>query len=559
MRLNPKTILPPLAAALVVAGLIYFRPGRDAGPGDGGVDETAAPPRQRTFHLLFDLDFPQPPSPVLVKGPVRARCERWFGRLLWAPAQQVFYTQNLIAKNLDAAEQRRFVDLVRQEYERDAGRAAVCITCLGAFAVKEAEDLVLEAALHANNRVRAEAARALSVTDSAAAALRAGELLDDPVEMVRRAAVRALTVMECPEALDVLHEYAIRNPEDGLRHVLFRLSQSAEDPSVIPVLRQYFLRHDEAGIIALEGLVRFGEANAMNVLREKLLQPDIVEQSRALKMLLLAPPEAVEHAWIEPFLTHAMPEMRVVTANVLAMLLCAPEARERDKVEELLARQAADLDVRVRDAALVGLYQGGRRDVVEPYLKGIAAASGMGLNIALDVTVRLVRDERALPLILGRLRAAPGATDTSMLIAGLGQLKAAAGLEPLLDFIRAARPGEPVDGNGIPLSQTAVLHITALGKVAQEALLAVLGEDVHEQARLRAVDALRGLEGADCLRELIAVSLDPKQSLAVRMAALESLPRLAGGDLFEALFAVLDQYRERELAQKALLVLYDYA
>ncbi len=558
MRLSPRTILPPLAALVVVAGLIYFRPARDPDHGTGSTEETAAP-RPRAFHLLFDLDFPQPPSTIVNKGPVPARCERWFDRLLWAPSHQVFYTQNLIVKHLDEDEQRRFVDLVRQEYERDAGRAAVYITCLGAFSVPEAEQLVLDAALHANNRVRAEAARALCETDSAAAARRAGELLDDPVEMVRRAAVRALTVMECLEALEVLREYAARNPEDGLRHVLHRLSQNADDPSVIPVLRQYYLQHSVAGIIALEGLVRFGEANAMSVLLEKLAQPDIVEQSRALKMLLLAPPETVERAWVEPFLTHAMPEMRLVTANVLAMLLCAPEAREREKVEELLVRLAGDPDARVRDGALAGLYRAGRRDLIEPYLKGIAAASGLALNIAIDVTVRLVGDERALPLILGRLRGAPGASDTSMLLAGLGQLRSEQGLEPLLGFIRAARPDEPVDGNGIPLSQTAVLHITALGKVAQEPLLALLAQDVHEQAKLRAVDALRGLEGGDCLRELIAVSLDPGQALAVRMAALESLPRLGGAGLFEALFAVLDQYRERELAQKALLILHDYA
>lgn len=542
-----------------MGALIYLRPDRDQ-PADPGPE----PAEQRTvrdagFDMVRTVQLAVPPGVATRRGLVADRVERWAERLMWAPSHQLFYTQHLLA-DLDEVEQGRYVEFVRNTWKRDPGRASVLITVLGEFQHPDAEQLVLEAARHPNNRVRSEAARALTLMDSPSAARRAEDLLEDPMEMVRRTALRALTMMADPEALAALERYAERSPEEGIRHVLHRLGQNTEDPSVIPVLRKYLDRDGMVQHTALEGLVRFGDGNAIDRLYQMMASSDVVEQSRGLKLMLQAPPEMVDLTQMEAMLAHRMPEMRLVAGAILVAIARNPEEDQRQLVEEFLNRQVADSDVRVRKQSLGGLYLLGRKDVAEAYLKGIATLSAAALHESVELTTQVFKDQRALDAILRRLETETDMRDRSILLSGLGNLQAPEAVDVFLAIIRGASPDELLDSNGIPLSKTAVHHLPKLGPETAGPLLALIRDrEAHEQARLRAIDALRGVEGADLLDPLIELIVDPEQGRAIRLAAVESLPFLKRSDLFEELEPLVEGIEDLEVKNRVTLILFNYS
>ncbi|MFH0946622.1 MAG: HEAT repeat domain-containing protein [Planctomycetota bacterium] len=555
--MNIRAILLPLAALVVVGVLIYLRPDRTAEAPQGDAPLPVAVDQE--FRFVHKVEFQVPPGQVLNRGPLEDRVERWFDRLLWASSRIVFRTQEQIA-TLDEAGQLRYVEMMRREWQQDPRRMAKHLTCLGTFQIPEAEELILEATQQTDNLVRGEAARALTLLDSPLAAARAAELLYDPTEMVRRSAVRALTTMEAQEALAALEEYAAKGEGDGIRHVLHRLGRNTEDPTAILVLRKHLAPDDPARIMALEGLARFGDLVAMEEVHSMLESPDIVVQSQGLKIMTLVPPELVEIEWLERFLSNRWPEMRHLLGSILCNLACQPEPNQAELLEEYLNRQVGDGDMQVRQQALGGLYRLGRTDLAEIYLKAIGTASLLSLHTAVDVSTRIMGDKRAGPLIVKRLETEQNPTNIAILAVGLGNVQEPTGLEPLLRILRQARPDEPRDGSGTPLSKIAAQRLALLGLPIVEKLLAVLDEDVHEEAKLRAIDTLRGMGSeADCLDELIEVSLDKERSKAVRMAALESLPLLKSDGLFNALLDVLEEYDDYDLGRRAMTILYDYS
>ena len=555
--MNIRAIALPTVALVVVGVLIYLRPERTTD--EPQVDSPIPPVADQGFRFVQKVQFQVPPGQVMNRGPIKDRVERWFDRLLWTTNRGVFRTQEQVA-TLDEDEQLRFVELVRREWKKDPRRMAKHLTCLGTFQIPEAEEIILEATQEADNLVRGEAARALTLLDSPLAAARAAELLNDPTEMVKRSAIRALTTMDAPEALAALEEYAATGEGDGIRHVLHRLGRNTEDPSSILVLRQHLAPGDPARIMALEGLAKFGDQVAMDEVHTMLESPDIVVRSQGLKIMTLVPPELVEVERLERFLTERLPEMRHLLGAILYNLASQPEPNQEDLLEDYLNRQAGDGDMQVRQQALGGLYRLGRTDLVEVYLKALGTASMLSLHTAVDVATRIMSDPRAGPLIVKRLETEAHPANIAILVTGLGNAKEPTGLKPLMELLRKANPDEPRDGSGTPLSKVASQRLPLLGLPITEELLAVLDADVHEYAKLRALDTLRGMgRSADCLDELIEVTLDQEQLLSVRMAALESLPLLKSEDLFDSLMDALGEYEEYDLGQRALQILLDFS
>jgi len=561
--LSPRNFALPLVAAGVVALLVYLRPAPEAAPtppsdgGPGPLSGEEAPPKPFAFLHSLPIQAP-PPNALRTRIPAENPADRWFDRLLWATPRIVFDTQEKVA-SLTLDEQRHFVERFRTEFHRDAGRAAVAVTCLGAFEIQEAHDLLLEAAVHSNNRVRSEAARALALKDSAAAAERTAQLLEDPVEAVRRAALRSLTEMDCPEATAALVSFAEQNPDEGIRHALAKLGRDAEDPSVIPVLRQHMDRPDDGRYHALDGLARFGDGNALDRLYELIGHPDSGVVKRALQSLHVTPPELLQVEKLEFLVTHKYPEVRSLCSVLLSKMALAEGVEDRERVLELLVRQSADLDMRVRRPAFRGLFLAGRTDIAEPFLRVIPTATGYQLNTTLDVLTFEMEDERAVPLILARLDHVNSPNDISMLILGLANIADPSTSDVVLQFLRDANPDEPRDGNGHPLSQTATLHLAKFGAEIQDALLEIAeDDDLHDQARMRAFDALRALPEADCIGRILALAQDEDLSLALRAAAIETLPHLEG-DLYSSLSTGIEEIEHVELARLAQIVLYNYS
>lgn len=559
--MNSRAVAFPLVALGVVALLVYLRPAPIEAEVSGATEPAtndALPVREFQFHR--SIQFPEPPESIRRQGPVADRVERWFQRLLWAPSHQVFYTQNRLTE-LDEDEQVEFADKTRALFRERPVQAAPCITVLGSFSVPEAHALIREAALHSSALVRGEAARALLLMDSPDAARWAGELLDDPAESVRRNALRTLNAMETPEASTVLEKYAESDPDEGIRHVLLRLS-TREDPSVIPALRVHMNRKDDGRYFALQGLARFGDGNALDVLFDLLVSPNYTEVQHAIQGLILAPPSTIDVRRIEPLVTHQRPEIRQLVAEIVGGVACSEEAdaNQREMAIELLLRQMADLDTRVKRNCLRGLYRAGRHDVAEPYLKLIASGNGFALNQAIEVAAHDLEDPRARTLIVERLKSATDPSEQAALITGLGYVVDDDSMPILLDYIRRANPDEPLDGSNIPLSQRAAMFVAKVGPAAQGPLFEIIAaDDLHEHAKLRAIDALRGIADSDCVEELLLVAQDEDQPMSVRRAALETIPLVEKGDLFEIVSDALQDFEDPDLAQLALKILLDYA
>src|SRR5690606_2839298 len=195
--------------------------------------------------------------------------------------------------------------------------------------------------------VRAEATRALVLVDTPAAAERLARLLDDPVETVRRSALRALTEMSTPEALKAFGE---------VQHVV-------ED---------------------VEGV------------------PDPFVVKRAIQSLTQAPPELLDVDRIETLVTNRYPDVRALGAALLARMASAEGIEKREKVLELLGRQIGDLDMRVRYPAYEGLFRAGRTEVTEKFLRIIPTATQFALHVPIEVLTQVTHDERALAPILER-------------------------------------------------------------------------------------------------------------------------------------------------------------
>lgn len=572
MPRDARTILYPLAALLVVGGLLYLRPERtappppDVAPQEAGATPVAAGPHAFTF--LRAVDLPQPIDPVLRAGPVDDRVTRWFERVKWSPIQQVDYALEQLASLRDPRDVDRFVALTADLWRTQPQVAARYLPALGVVRSAAGEQgaaceaLILEAALNSSALVRSQAVRALASLDSDSAAARAEQLLDDPNESVRRSAVRGLIEMKNPEGLAVLRRYAAKNAEEGLKEVLFRLGQDLDDPSGIPQLREHLEDSGPPQMIALRMLARFGDGNAIDLLGRRLRQGDAFEKYTALTFLSDAPADALDAALLVQLADDPNHDIRRLALEQLLRMGRAGAVHDKEAVAAVFARRADDSDMRVRQIATAGLWSIGRKEVAEPYLKALATASGEVLHNAIDLTTRLFVDERALPTMLQRFQAepAPSVDDQAQLVVGFGNLADPRSLDVFLAILRRAGPNEPVDAIGWPLSKRAALHMTTLGMPIQAPLLALLADrSLDDQAHLRALDVLRGLEGVNCAAELVGIAEDDSYPLAVRKAAIESLPYLKGVDIYAPLSGALDDLDSAELRRSAMMVLLDYA
>lgn len=571
-QLNVRSLVYPVVAILIVGALVYLKPSRGAGEGQ---QDTMQPPGvssgpgteevarlELPFRAVRSVPLLEPPHGVkdrLTSDPV----ERWAERLLWAPPDLVVYTQHQIA-GLPEADQRRFLEVAWEHWRRDPLAARNFITTVAQFKQVDSSALIAEAAVHSSALLRTEATRALAILSTPEAALRMEKLLYDSSTQVKRGAIQSLIEMVgVPESVEVLRRYAETDPEEGLRHVIYRLRHDLDAPEAVAVVRGYLDRPDVVGWAAVEGLCVLGDPLAMDRAYTWLSSPSEADQMRAITYLAGAPAELLDADRLVPALSHRRPEVRRTVAELLRRMSQRPDlsAAEKERFSSLLLELSHDPSTDVFQIALSGLYALGRTSVVERYLKDIETTRGKALHNSVDVAVSLLGDPRAVDVILRRFDdASLDSSDRGTLISALCNSRDVRALPKLLEVIRRARPDEPRDSSDDPLSFRVAHQITTFGKSAQAPLLALLCEaDLHTHAYLRTLDALRGIEGVDCLEELLDLATNPEVDLAVRRAALESMPFVKGRNLFDALMEVLDEFDDHELSRSLRLVLADYS
>jgi hypothetical protein len=216
-----------------------------------------------------------------------------------------------------------------------------------------------------------------------------------------------------------------------------------------------------------------------------------------------------------------------------------------------LERRLTDLDYRARGATLAAMDALGRNDVIEGYQKAILTATGATLHEAVEVTTVWCREPKAAQLVLDRLadsKTPLTTNDHSRLIRALGETKLPGGIPYLIGYLRAAAPDEPRDGDGVSLSERAALHIVTLGLAAELPLLELARDATASAfARMRACDALRGIEGATCWKELLEVYADESAPREVRRAAVESLAYFVAAEYHDDLVETAEGLADREL------------
>ncbi len=559
MQRNQRALAYPLAALAIVAVLIALRPKRveapDAPPALLPPSNTAV--SDGAFQFVRVPHQQDLPEEALRGGVPEDRCERWFSRMAWGDNPLRDHTRPMLA-TLDAAEQRRFTQLAEERLERDPAAIAAMVTGIGQFQVEEARAFVLRCAEHPSNYLRAEAARALARIGGDDAALRAEQLLSDPYEGVRRAAVNSLIEMRAPAAVDVLRRYAEREPRDGLRAVLTHLGMNTKDPSVIPTLRAYTDRTDGLEMVALEALARFGDGNALDRLYALLDSPAPTARMAALRCLGNAPAESLEIEKLEHAMSQPSAVVRRLAAELVWHIAQGNEIDRRDVLLRVAEQVAKDPDPGVAGRAIGALYTLGRKDVSESYLRQVQIATGMDLSRALEFIARVFKDERAIPLIQQRLGSAPGPAEAAVLLAGLALFKDPATWPTFETYLRHAGPTEPRDVGGSPLSYHAALAASGLGVAIAPKLVAMLDDDLGEEAQLRVLDVLRGIPDSGCGAALARIASDPARPMSVRLAAIEGFAYHPGADDFATLTRALDTLKEPELAARAREILLEY-
>lgn len=562
-----RTFLLPLCALALVFALVWFKPGREAAP-----TPEPAPPRvdsgsgsPRPFEFLRPATRLAIPEPVMRAGAIDDPVERLVDHVRWEPPDGKNRALDRLGSLTDPADVARFVEFAEREWRADPLRGYWYLPALARVEHPKAREIVLEAATHSSNMIRDNAARALGILDDAEAVARLEQMLEDPYEAVRTGAIRELITMRAPEALDVLMRYAERDPEERIKHVLFRLGEDTENPDAIPILQRYMGRSGSAGIVALRMLAKFGDPSALDTLYKRIQHGSDGEAYEALQYLLEAPRELIEFDRCIDKLEHAHGEMRRVVAEIALRIAQAGVVSDADaaRYAAKLERRLSDADYRARAASIAAMFALGRKDVLEPYEKAILTVSGRGLYDSLEVTTVWCRDENAARLVLQRMADESTPTtpdDHATLITALGNLKDPSTLDGFLRYIRAARPDEPRDGMDVALSARAALHVSTLGAIAQAPLLSIARDATATlEARLRAIDALRGIEELDCATDFIAIATDAEAPLPLRRAALESLPSCLRSDYFDALEEAIPDLEDRDLRVLATEILIGHA
>lgn len=548
-----RTLVYPVMALAILAGLIALKPRRAFEDVTQPDLLPPAPPRTDANGFVHPLIVPEPPESVLRVRFQTDEVRRLFDRIEWG-TQELYPSVDRALVRLPPIEQRRYVELVRERYALDPVQAAKHLTRLGSLDVPEAEELVLQAALAPSAYVRMQATRAMLMMDTARGAKRLEQLLDDPDETVRREAIRSLSEMQTKEALEALQHYADKSPDDGIRHVLTRIAETAEDPTAIPTLRKYVDEPGDIGKIALKGLSRFGDLLALERLRQLIASPNPNDQAMAIAFMQVAPRELVDPNWIEPLLMNPFGDTRRDAVELLAKLALSKTEASRETLTRMLEKASADSDARVHQAALVGLYALGRKDIAEPYLKAVEAADGLNLSNALELTTRLFRDPRATTAILARWPHESDTTSKALLLIGLSNVEGEIDVQPFLDAIAAAGPDEPRDADGVPLSFRAAQLLDAHGKGHEDRLLQFIRQRASLTTQLRALDAIRGIPGSDCVDALLDLLVDDGVALPVRLAIVDTLPFQSSPDTFERLLARTPTIEDRDLGQHILRV-----
>lgn len=548
-----RTLAYPVVALAILAGLIALKPRRAFDvPAPLDLPPTTSS-QNDVFGFVHPLSVPEPPEYVLRARFQTDRVRRLFDRIEWAP-QDLYPSVDRALERMPAIEQRRYVELVRDRYSIDPIHAAKHLTRLGTLDIAEAEELVLEAALQPSAYVRMQATRALLIMDTARGARRLEQLLADPDEAVRREAIRSLSEMQSKEAMDALQHYADANPDDGIRHVLTRIAETAEDPTAIPTLRQYVDEPGDIGKIALKGLARFGDLLALERLRQLIVSPNPSDQAMGIAFLQVAPRELVDPSWVEPLLMNPFGDTRRDAVELLAKLVLSNTEAPQDTVIRLLEKGASDPDARVHQAALIGLYAAGRKDIAEPYLKAIESADALNLSNALELTTRLFADPRAGSAIRDRWARESDPTTRALLLIGMANLAESGAVEPFLDAIRGASEDEPRDSDGVPLSFRAAQLFGKLGRGHEDRLLQFIRERAPMLVQLRALDAIRGIPDSDCVEALLDLLVDGSLPLEIRIAIVDTLPFQGPDDTFERLLERTSAIDDRDLGQHILRV-----
>lgn len=548
-----RTLAYPVVALAILAGLIALKPRREFQPDVVPELLPPTPAKAGTDGFVHPLSVPEPPEYVLrarfQTDPVR----RLFDRIEWG-SQELYPSVDRALERLPPIEQRRYVDLVRDRYALDPIQAAKHLTRLGTLEVPEAEELVLDAALAPSAYVRMQATRAMLMMDTSRGAKRLEQLLDDPDETVRREAIRSLSEMQSKEALEALQHYADKSPDDGIRHVLTRIAETAEDPTAIPTLRKYVDEPGDLGKIAMKGLSRFGDLLALERLQQWIVSPNPNDQAMGIAFLQVAPRELVDPLWVEPLLMNPFGETRREAAELLAKLAISKTDAPSDTLSRLLEKAASDPDARVHKAALAGLYALGRKDIAEPYLKAIESADGLNLSNALEITTRVFRDPRASTAIRDRWARETDPTSKALLLIGLSNSPDSADIGPFLDAIANTSADEPLDADGVPLSFRAAQLLGAIGKGQESKLLQFVRDRAPVPVQLRALDAIRGIPGTECIDELLDLLVDSSIALEVRLAIVDTLPFVDVPDVFERLVKRSAEIDDRVVGQHVLRV-----
>ncbi len=352
-----------------------------------------------------------------------------------------------------------------------------------------------------DNAIRSDIIVALQAVPDKQTVATMVRLLDDPAPGVRRAAAESLAKLTNIRAFG----------EDRAQWKQWWQANKDKDRSAWLVDLADSLARTKAALEA---------DNAR--LRERL--------ARTLSDLYDAAPATQRDAMLMGFLKDPLADVRLVGLKLVDRKIASNEPVPPETRVEI-RNMLADADSRVRQESAIVLASLADGEALEALLGRLHAEALPEVRSALLKALGRLRDEQALPAVLGEISSphenvAAAAATALARIAGKAPLEPAQRTKAVEALVGRYDAIDPTAGNGVALREAL---LTAMGAVGDESVMPVLEGAIKDPAakvRLAAVVSLARVGKADAAGPLAALTADDDRG--VRQAAIAALGAVGG-------------------------------
>jgi len=373
---------------------------------------------------------------------------------------------------------------------------------------------------------------------------------DLTVRSVARAALASRARRGDPDCQTIVLEELERNPAEPDLAYVVALDRVVDEERARAVLREVREQaHHEARLVALAALLRLGDEPAREVFETMVAGNDPQERANALRLAVEAGVVLGRDEWSRIL----MIQDRADTFPLLAMLALALERGGEAGVEAMALLETAALDSShlAREEATGLLLERHHPLALERTRIELEQAVGTQLGVVVDRVIRSGGDpSRWAPIAWLRLED-PALSDPDRVTL----LRLLSHVDPDGSADVVVRHALLDDGVSSYVADQVVGFLTRLGSRGLE-LLAARRDEPRGAALFVYVAGTLGDPAA--LERLTGLALDEAAEPAVRLAAMDAIARLDGGEREDALRRIAKATDDEAIRERARLLVWNY-